>query len=209
VSDLAILCVTNGQPHAPEFLLHHERLTRELGARFIVAIDGSHPPGGWPALFAHEVIRVQSNGCIESVLDEAVSACPDGYILRLDDDEKVTRAMRDWLSDGEYRKADHWAFPRLHLYPDADHYVTTAPLYPDVQTRLSLKRFSGGRARVGTVAPVAIEHHKFLCRPLEDRRRLVERYEALQSGAGADFRVFSLPEDFDGTLAWERVEEAS
>lgn len=215
MNDLTILCVTNGGPHAGEFLRGMVHLADRIEARVATALDDvtPYPEGAWPTLFSDETIRVRSNGCIESVLDEAIAACPDGYILRLDDDETVTPELETWLAAGGYRQAEHWAFPRLHLYPTAEFYLTTPPLYPDLQTRLSLKQFAGGRTRVhagspfgtGTIGPAGIVHHKFLCRPIDERRALLERYEALQSGAGANFGVFSVPEDREAGLTWDRV----
>src|ERR1700752_2044810 len=113
--------------------------------------------------------------------------------------------MLSWLASAAYRQADHWAFPRLHLWPDAGQYISNAPLWPDLQTRLSVKAMAGGRHRVhqgsphgtGRVAWVALEPHKFLCRPYAERQQLLERYEALQTGAGGElFDMFSLPERY-------------
>lgn len=194
--DLTILCVTSGEAYAQPFIAAlHDLAVHELRAGYHFYVDS-------PA-----------SGCIERVLDKAISECPDGYVLRLDDDETCSPEMVEWLKAGEYRRADHWAFPRRHLYPTAEFYLTSPQLYPDLQTRLSLKQFAGGRTRIhegsphgtGQVAPVAIDHHKFLVRSLEERQALVERYEALQPNAGMDFRVFSVPEDFEGSLSWERV----
>lgn len=189
--DLTILCVTAWRPYALTILHEHAALARDLDAT-MVRVDG------------------RGAGYIEKVLDDAIAACPDGYILRLDDDETVTPELSKWLAEGGYRDAQHWAFPRLHLYPDAEHHITTEPLWPDLQTRLSLKRFSGGRPGVhqgspygtGEIGPAGIVHHKFLCRSLAERRACVDRYESIRPGAGRDFAVFSVPEDFPN-LKWE------
>ena len=183
---LTILCVTAGEQYAWPFLAEMQKLADDLDTDF-VEYDGAYA------------------GSIEAVLDDAIDKCPDGYILRLDDDERCSDAMRDWLHAGEYRKHDHWTFRRAHLYPDADTFVTARPLWPDWQTRLSVKAKAGGRRRLhqpspfgsGVAAPVVIEHHKFLVRTEDERRELVERYESMQAGAGANFHVFSLPEEYD------------
>lgn len=181
---LTILCVTDGQPYAQPFIDNMEQLAADLGCGF-VEYDGT------------------CAGYIEKVLDEAIADCPDGYILRLDDDEKPDAAMVDWLAGREYEASPHWAFPRLNLYPDEEHYLTGFDLYPDPQTRLSTKRMSGGRHLIhdgspygtGRMAPCHIEHHKFLVRTLEERWETLYRYEQLQPGAGSRFVQFSAPED--------------
>lgn len=182
---LSVLTITEHGPHAMRFIDAHRNLAADLDARHI-EVDGSDGP------------------CLEAFLDKALKFCPRGYILRLDDDELPGPGMADWLAAGGYRIASHWAFPRFNLWPDAEHYATTEPLYPDLQTRLSLRKFSGGRTVVhqgspygtGEVAPCWIEHHKFLVRTEADRRALVQKYEALHPGGGEQYRVFSVPEDF-------------
>jgi hypothetical protein len=186
MSDLTILCVTNYGAHAAPFLSRLDAIAHDLDAAF-VEHDGTDA------------------SVIEDVLDVAVASCPDdGWILRLDDDELPNVAMIEWLRDGCYRAAPHWAFTRWHLYPHEKAYIVTPPLYPDLQTRCSIKAYAGGRSEVhqgspfgtGTIAPagVAIEHHKFLVRPIEEREALVARYESIRPGAGRDFEAFSLPE---------------
>lgn len=182
-SDLTILCVTANRPYAQPFLDAMGGIADALGARF-VEFNG------------------RDAGCIENVLDQAVAACPGGYILRLDDDERMSRDMELWLFAREYRAHDHWAFPRMNLWPDENSYIVNHNLWPDPQTRLSTKEKSGGRYRVhegspygtGQLAPCVIEHHKFLVRTEAERRRLVADYEAMQPGAGSAFVQFSLPE---------------
>ncbi len=186
---LTILCVTDGQPHALPFIDGMEQLAADLDAEF-VEYDGT------------------CAGCIERVLDDAVAECPDGYILRLDDDERPDTAMIDWLAERSYEQHDHWAFPRFNLYPDADTYIVSHNLYPDLQTRLSVKRKAGGRNRIhvgspfgtGAIAHVHIEHHKFLVRTLEERYAILEQRELMQPGAGLHFTEFSIPEKLDQQL---------
>lgn len=183
MSDLTLLTVTRGEPYAQPFLEAMRELGDDLGAGY-VEWDGAG-------------VR-----CIEDVLDQAVASCPDGYILRLDDDERVSPQMRYWLLARHYREHDHWAFPRLHLWPTEESYITTDPLYPDLQTRLSAKEKSGGRGQIhvgspfgtGTVAPCPIEHWKFLVRDKAERQTLLEHYESITPGAGSYFLPFSLPE---------------
>lgn len=197
MSTLTVLVVTEYGRHAGPFRLAAAGLAERVGASY-VEFDGT------------------SARCLEETLDVAVRSCPDGHILRLDDDEQATPELEQWLADREYLGSDHWAFPRLNLYPDETTYVANHGLYPDLQTRCSVKAKSGGRARVhqgspfgiGEIAPVAIEHHKFLCRPFFEREQLVDRYEKLQPGAGTRFVAYSLPEVIPGLRVESRVSVA-
>ncbi len=181
MSALTILCVTRYEKCTDSLRGQMFRLAEAVGAE-MVWFDG------------------REARCIEDVLDDAVATCPEGHILRLDDDERCGREMRDWLKSGAYEERDHWAFRRANLYPDKGHYITSEPLWPDFQTRLSTKRKSGGRTRIhvgspfgtGWLAAPVIEHHKFLVRSGESRQALLAQYEA--AGASEQFRVMSLPE---------------
>jgi len=178
---LTILCVTDGQPYAQPFIDNMEQLAADLGFGF-VEYDGT------------------CAGYIENVLDDAIAECPDGYILRLDDDERPDQTMIEWLAAREYEATNHWAFPRYNLYPDEQHYLTGLNLYPDLQTRLSIRALSGGRNVIhcgspygtGQIAPCHIEHHKFLVRTVAERLATSQRYESIKPGAA--FLPFSVPE---------------
>lgn len=191
MSDLTILCITQHEPHAKPFLNHCASVAAVLGMRFAIA-DG------------------RGVGVIENVLDEVIDGCPDGYILRIDDDEWISDEMIEWLATRAYREHDHWAFPRMNLWPNADHFITSHSLWPDYQTRLSVKAKSGGRTGVhdgspfgtGELALCAIEHHKFLVRSEAERREILARYEAL--GADRGHAQFSVPEDLGEVALLER-----
>lgn len=203
MSDLSILCVTRAEPHALSFLRAMRSVAFATGAELVVAADGVDATLVLQSEFGGRVVTVKSKGYIESVLDEAVGACATDYVLRLDDDEKCSPAMVKWIAAGSYRVADHWKFPRANLWPTADQVAMTPHLWPDVQTRLSVRAKAGGRGVIhagspfggGTEAPCVIEHHKFLVKTLEERRAIVRRYDAIQRGAGSHFLPFSCPED--------------
>lgn len=185
---LTILCVTRYQPHAGRFLQAFDDLAATLDCE-LVEYDGT---------------RARA---IEDVLDDAIAECQDGYILRLDDDELPSPGMVEWLRGCAYETADHWCFPRLHLWRDIHHYIPTPPLYPDLQTRLSIREKSGGRSRVhdgspfgsGERAPVAIEHHKFLVRRREEREALLNEYRRLRHDAD-EWMIYTVPELFAQSL---------
>jgi len=187
VSDLTVLCVTAGREYAWPFVEEMEQLGRDLQAPFVI-YDGLEA------------------GYLEACLDRAVRGCADGYILRLDDDERVSHEMWVWLMERRYRTAEHWSFPRANLYPD-DRHRLGGRFWPDFQTRLSVKALSGGRHRIhtgspfgaGQVAPVVIEHHKLLVRSLEERQAQAAWYDRIKAGAGTSLTYGPLqtPELFD------------
>ena len=191
--NLSILCITEGRDYGKPFIAEMAKVAENIGCEFVLIEDGSD---------------VHSAGHIESVLDEAISRCSGEYILRLDDDESLHPDAVGWLRAKGYRVADHWALQRQNLWPDAEHFIANKPLWPDLQTRLSVKAKSGHRSEVhagspygtGRVAPYPILHHKFLVRSREEREALVQRYENIAAGAGSQYVMFSLPERYEEVL---------
>lgn len=171
-------------------------LGNRLNAEVVFVADGMlayDALKGWPV----KCVSVVSLGYLESTLEYGVQNCDGEYILRLDDDEACSPAMASWLEAKAYEADAHWKFPRMHLWGDTHSVLLTPQLFPDHQTRLSTKAMSGGRHFPhamspfggGALAPVAIEHHKFLVRSREERERTAAKWH--QGG----MRVFSLPED--------------
>lgn len=212
MSDISILCVTRALPYALQFLDDMAELAHDLDAPLVLAADGD---AAWRALDGHDnVIMLRSHGYIESVLDEAVGACDTNWILRLDDDERVSFGMYEWLLERSYRAADHWAFPRANLWPDehqrlagiSDGFPEGGTCWPDYQTRLSIKRKSGGRTEIhqgspfgrGRVAPVALEHHKLIVRGFDERLGQVRAYDRISDGAGSSpmYGPLQMPESW-------------
>ncbi len=189
MTDLTILTISQNQPYAQPFLRAHSKLARDLDATRVLLIDGKDVPS--------------CEGLMESQLDHAISLTRTQYILEISDDEQPSPAMIEWLAARAYQEHDLWCFPLACLYPDRHHYISSEPLWPDYQTRLSTREKAGGRHRVhagsphgrGQIAPCALEHHKYIARTRQQREATLARYEEL--GAGDYFRIFSLPEDFD------------
>lgn len=220
--DLSILCVTVAADWARPFLEKHRDLAQGLSAEIVIAAHGDAAADrirAWRLPLAATVRG--SVPMLESVLDDALTHCHRRYVLRLDDDERCSPAMVRWLAMNEYAAADHWKFPRVHLWPDTETALMTAQLFPDHQTRLSVRSKAGGRRSLhapsphggGSLAPVAIQHHKFLVRSREERRRTAQRYDSIQPGYGTGgMLAFSLPEDVypvakvaevgDGRVPW-------
>ncbi len=223
---LSLLCVSRVDDCSLPFLSHLQDVAYELGAQFVLAADGSEAY----RRASMESVLVHSKGYFESALDQALVACDGDYVLRLDDDERVSPAMMEWLKSGIWQSHDHWEFPRVHRWQDG--IILTPQLFPDYQTRLSVKAKSGGHHGVHSGSPfggkeqasVCIEHHKFIVKDYRERRRIAAAYDAYHQGYGTgDMLPFSLPEDAyqgqkvkivsrcDGwvplTSAWEREEQ--
>ncbi len=204
---LSILCVTKAEPFARPFLLEMHRLAQAASAELVLAGDGdSALPTlcDWGFMEDCALISVESKGFLESVLEVGVKCCSGKYILRLDDDECCSSAMTRWVIEHAFTAADHWKFPRMHLWPTTHTFIEEAPLWPDHQTRLSVKAKSGGRTTIhagspfggGRLAPVAIEHHKFLVKSRAERAAIAARYDVVSLGYGTGGMLpFNLPED--------------
>lgn len=215
---LSILCITRAEACVLPFLHDMQRLAALCEAELVIAADGRpavaalHTTGIWESVR----LVVNATGYLESVHDEAVAMCEGEYVLRLDDDERPSAAMITWLRDQRYCHTPHWRFPRVHLWSDPQHYLANAPLWPDYQTRLSVHALAGGRSTIhcasphgrGTLAPVALEHYKFLIRSYDDRVAIADRYERIARGAGrGKFLPFQLPEDAFPVLDIRNVEQ--
>ncbi len=193
---LSILCVTQAAPAIRPLLADMAHLATRLSAEFTLLADGQmaqHELKDYPV----HLVPVKSRGFVESVLDYGISCCVGDYILRLDDDERCSPAMIEWLQSRKWEADDHWKFPRMHLWGDEEAVLITPQLFPDHQTRLSVRDKAGNRPYPhapspyggGTEAPVAIEHHKFLVRSRLEREKTATKWHQ------GDMRVFSLPED--------------
>jgi hypothetical protein len=210
---LSILCVTRAAHAVRSLLADMAHVATKLGAQFTLLADGQMAQfelRDYPV----NLVPVTSLGFVESVLDYGVQRCSGDYILRLDDDEKCSPAMVEWLQRRAYETEDHWKFPRMHLWNNSQTVLMTPQLFPDHQTRLSTAAKSGGRHTLhamspyggGMLAPVAIEHHKFLIYSRIERERTAAKWHQ------DDMRAFSLPEDVvsearlvekgDGTVPW-------
>lgn len=215
---LSLLCVTRAERYARPFLADLAVVGARLGAEVVCAADGAEAVERLQRLgLPVRVVPVISKGYLESVLDEAVAACTGDYVLRVDDDERLGPGMVTWLAAGGYAAHDHWKFPRMHLWGDTMTWIVTPHLWPDWQTRLSVKAKSGGRPAVhqgspfggGEEAPddVYLEHHKFLVKPAEVRRRIAQGYDRFSPGFGTgDMKPFSLPEEvYDRVVFVDRI----
>ncbi len=177
---LSLLCVTSGKPRAEQFLEHFADVADHLKAELVILRDG---------------VDIHSAGYIESVLDEAIARTSGDYILRMDDDEKISPAMLAWLEGKQYERGDHFTFPRVHLWGDEKTIVLEQYYFPDLQTRLSVRAKAGGRPQMhqaspfggGEVTRVAIEHWTYLVKTYEERCAIAATYNTAVNGSGHSF----------------------
>lgn len=200
VPTLSILCVTRGEAHAWRFLQAMLATAKAIVSasvpevEVVFAADGPEAERALeaPRYVGFTIARVDSAGYMESVLDPAVERCSGDYILRIDDDERCSPAMVEWLKSGAWSSEPAWAFATAALWGDDQHVLTMPELWPQYHTRLTVKARAGGRSRIhapdsrgrGAIAPVILEHHKFLVKSLEERAAIAERYNRIQPGAG-------------------------
>lgn len=186
---LSILCVSDLKARALPFVEDMRSLAKRLDCEFVLVHDG---------------VDVHSKGYIESVLDDAIALTHGDYILRLDDDERCSPAMIQWLESKAYEQFEHWSFPRAHFWHDPQTMILEQYYFPDLQIRLSTRAKSGGRHEIhagspwglGQTARVCIEHWVYLAKSYEERCATAARYLQIRAGAdGGPFRACSIEDE--------------
>jgi hypothetical protein len=164
-------------------------LASSLGAEMIFGVHGAQ---AMMLLEKHQnhIVEVQGN-YLEEMLDPVIQACSGDYVLRLDDDERCSPGLVEWLRSDEMLKRDSWFFSRCHLWPDIQHVLSEQPYFPDFQARVSVKRQARRPARIHAPhvypayrAPASayLEHHVFLTKTRADRQVITARYETIRTG---------------------------
>lgn len=217
---LSILTVTKAEPYTIPFLRSMREVAERAKAEFVIAGDGPNAVKtlkAWGLGDEEILVSVASKGYIESVLDTAINCCGGRYILRIDDDEFMSAEMQKWVVDEKYTESDHWKFPRAHLWGNRNQFIDMAPLWPDHQTRLSVRKKSGNRTFIhagspfggGKLAPVLLEHGKFLVKSKEERKAIADRYDSFGVGLGSHGMLpFNLPEEAYASLEVRNLGEA-
>jgi hypothetical protein len=205
-ADLTILSISRFEQFSHRFLREMAQIAAGINCQLVIGADGIGSRSICPTdvlAQANQVVPVLSKGYIESVLDIVVGHCSTPYVFRLDDDERCSDSLIKWLSEGGYRTETHWKFPRAHVWRDANTFISALPLWPDHQTRLSIKEKSGGRTGVhagspyggGTPCPWHIEHWKFMVKSFDERQHIASVYDHYQQGYGTGgMLAFNLPE---------------
>lgn len=217
---LSILTVTKAEAYVIPFLREMKNVAEQANAEFVVAGDGPEAMKklrGWGLGDEEVLVSVASKGYIESILDQALNCCGGRYILRIDDDEFMSSEMQRWVVDESYTEADHWKFARAHLWGNRKQYIDAAPLWPDHQTRLSVRKKAGNRTFIhsgspfggGKLAPVILEHAKFLVKSREERQAIADRYDSFGVGLGSHgMTAFNIPEKVYQEIPLKNLGEA-
>ena len=144
-----------------------------------------------PAAMAH----------MERYLGWLHSSCSGEWILRADDDELPSEALRQVLRPLlDEREPTHYWLPRSWMYPTPETYITEGLWLRDIQLRLvrnlpGLWRFSGHVhsnievAGAGRIVDAPLLHLALLLADLEKRRAKVEAYERVTPGLRAESAV--------------------
>lgn len=203
---LTILCITNGEPHAGEYIARMYAVAQRIGAKLYLGLDGERAQKA--DFQCDESIFVSCHGLQEDVADFCVSQCPPGWVLRLDDDEVISAALEAWLRYEGYlrERSSIYAFPRVYMWGDENTILWNDGIYPDLQTRLGLREamygynhiHAGNPRGTGTVIKRAIEHHKLLVKDFEARMKIAHHYESIRPGAGLSeiYGRYNTPELF-------------
>lgn len=137
--------------------------------------------------------------------------CSGEWILRADDDELPSEALREALpSLLDEREPTHYWLPRRWMHPTPETYLAERVWLRDIQVRLvrnlpGIWRFSGRLhsnievAGASRIVDAPLLHLALLVADLEQRRAKVERYERVKPGlldeSGASLNSVFVPED--------------
>jgi len=186
---LSIICVTQAAPEVRPLLAEICSLAHVLGAELTFGCDGA-AARAWAEYHDHRFVMVQGS-FIEEMLDIVISACTGDYILRLDDDEKCSPGLVNWLHKKEWTRRDSWFFSRCHLWPTPETCLVKQPYFPDFQARLAVKRQTRRPAKLHAAhaypayrAPALafIEHHVYLVKTRRQRQETTAKYETIRTG---------------------------
>lgn len=189
-----MLCATRAEACVRPFLAEMGPLAKACGGRFGVVLDGAESAERWKQLGLRAYQFVAEDG-VHQAMQQVVSECRTEYILILDDDERCTMRLANWLIGKHYQSAPFWYVPRAWLYQDRHHFISSKKHWPNHALRIGAQEaitvltgpiHAGWMAGPGAkeICPYAIEHHKLLIRSLAERKDTVAKYEAIKPGAG-------------------------
>jgi SAM-dependent methyltransferase len=177
---------------------------RPVVDEIVVAVDDrAHPQTtNECARFADRVYVVPApTSHMDSYLGWLHSRCSGEWILRADDDEVPSEALRRMLpSLLDEREPTHYWLPRSWMHPTPETYIAEGVWLRDIQLRLvrnlpGLWRFSGRLHSnievegAGRIVDAPLLHLALLVADLEKRRAKVEAYERVKPGLRADSGV--------------------
>lgn len=186
---ISIACVSDVADSVRPFLLDFKIHAEVLGAEFILGVHGDRA-----LQFAceHKIRFVRVEGqYFEELIDPVIEACTGDYVLRVDDDERLSTGMLAWLLSGDWWRRDSWFFSRRHLWPNERYCLAKQPYFPDFQARLSVRRQARRPVKIHAAhaypayrAPALafLDHHVFLIRTREERKAVTAKYETIRTG---------------------------
>ena len=183
---LSIACVTQAAPTREHLLNVLAGLAEFLEAELVWGAHGSRALEG----LADQQHVVEVHGEIfEELIDPVLDRCTGDYVLRIDDDERVSAQLAHWIRSGAYLEHDSWFFSRYHLWPDDQHVIVQPPYFPDFQQRLTTRAkayrphtLHAASPYPAWRAPTYLEHHCYIIEGRDERRRTIAKYEALKLG---------------------------
>lgn len=206
VADLSIVCVSSLSENVIPNLIQMHKDAIRLNAEFLLCPDirDGYEKINQAAQLSPLVMPVTTKGYVESVLNDVLQAASGTWILRLDDDEEMSRSLIRWLEQRKYLSHHCWSFPTATLFwEDSDYFITHPLFWPDFHVRLVTWKYASWPNRIhapspvmGTEAPVSLIHKKLTLFSSEERRQKAKRYEKRQLGSGTGHRLIAqVPEE--------------
>ena len=146
--------------------------------------------------FTPKVNIIKHQGIIEYYFREMFSACSGDFILRLDDDETLTRINpAKIIQTLDQYHLSGLNIPRRWLVPPGDRFIATSPWYPDHQLRIiknddkilyskMIHQKLGTMGKTAFTKDLHIHHFDFIYNSREQRDKKVKHYDEISNGNG-------------------------
>jgi hypothetical protein len=181
------------------------------------------------ASFGAIVHDITTPGFVEGVLDEVHRLPGTRFVLRLDDDERLTLPeaaepaahRRALLAAMDTHKVSHLWVPRRWMLPGDTHYITDLPWFPDRQVRLfdfaqcsvawptkphdwpTITQIDADRTDA-VCSDAVIDHLDFCYTSAAERRAKAAGYTAINPGS-AEVETYYKFEDYRLTVMPKRI----
>lgn len=187
------------------------RCLQQFADRVLVCIDSRSTDNTCETalgLGADVITYEFKTGSYESALNQCVAMLDTDWLFYLHDDELVGPDFIDALPR-MMQSNTAWRSPHYNLWPDPEHYITTAPYYPDYQMRLIRRgtwiAHGGWTERVHTspawpcqFATCGIFHYKFIVKSQALREERLQAWiDEWAPAANDHYRAFSVIEGRD------------
>jgi hypothetical protein len=214
--------------HLPEESLPWMDEARRVLGNLMVFVDANRATPGTDARaksVATDVRRFEVDTWYDADWGAMARACESDWVLIVDYDEQLSPEWQHdaWRQLLQTTTCTHFWCPRRWVVPGG-RYVTSWPLWPDVQLRLLRNGIEGTAfptrlhdlihvpGPAGLLQHLGLHHHNLCLWPRAAREEKVRQYEELRPGGG--LRRFYLYEDFSyrtepipGVTAWDAATE--